>query len=49
MTELTVNSFTARFIARYGCDEYYRHNEELMFYERQTEIIKDLEALEMTI
>ena len=49
VTELTVNSFTARFIARYGCDEYYRHNEELMFYERQTEIIKDLEALEMTI
>lgn len=49
VTELTSNGFSARFIARYGCEEYYRHNEELMFYQRRTEIIKDLEKLQMEL
>lgn len=47
VTELTATVYTARFIARYGSREYYRHNEELMFYERQTEIIKELKQLDM--
>lgn len=46
VTELTVNYHTARFIARYGSSAYYRHSEELMFYQRQTEIIRRLEELE---
>lgn len=46
VTELTAGWYSARFISRYGCSAYYRHNEELMFYERQTEIIKQLELLE---
>jgi len=46
VTELTADYYTARFIARYGSPAYYRHNEELMFYQRQTEIIRRLEALE---
>ncbi len=49
VTELTANPFSARFIARYGCDEYYRHNDELMFYQRSTQIIRELEKLEMEI
>lgn len=49
VTELSAGYFSARFISRYGCDAYYRHNSELMFYERQTEIIKDLEKLEMSL
>lgn len=46
VTEMTANWYTARFIARYGCESYYRHSEELMFYERQTEIIQELTALD---
>ena len=46
VTELTVNYHTARFIARYGSEAYYRHNEALMFYQRQTEIIRELERME---
>ncbi|MBR5474907.1 MAG: AAA family ATPase [Lachnospiraceae bacterium] len=49
VTELTVNCHTARYIGRYGCEAYYRHNQELLFYQRQTEIIKELEQLEMEI
>lgn len=45
VTELTVHYHAARFIARYGCDAYYRHNQELMFYQRKTAIIRELEQL----
>ena len=47
VTELTVNVHTARFISRYGCEEYYRHNQELLFYERQKELIIQIENLEL--
>ena len=46
ITELTVNWYAARFISRYGSEAYYRHNEALMFYQRQTEIIKQIELME---
>ena len=49
VTEMTISWYAARFISRYGCDAYYHHNEELMFYERQTEIIKQLEQLETEV
>ena len=47
VTELTMNQHSARFIGSYGCDEYFKHNKELLFYERQQEIIERLEALEL--
>ena len=45
VTELTVNYYTARFIARYGCESYYKFNEEMMFYQRQTDIIRRIESI----
>ena len=47
VTELTINYYGARFISRYGCKEYFAHNKELLFYERQKEIIRELENLEL--
>lgn len=47
VTELTVNWYAARFILRYGCEAYYHHNEGLMFYQRQTELIRQIELLEL--
>lgn len=46
VTELTISYYGARFISRCGCKEYFAHNKELLFYERQKEIITELEALE---
>lgn len=46
ITEVTINPYAARFISRYGCKEYFAHNKELLFYERQIEIMKDIETLE---
>lgn len=45
VTELTANGMSAMFISRYGCESYFKHNKELLFYERQTEIIKQIEDL----
>lgn len=47
VTELTINYYAATFISRYGCDAYFTHNQELLFYERQQEIISQLESLEL--
>jgi len=47
VTELTISYYGARFISRYGCKEYFAHNKELLFYERQKEIIRELETLEL--
>ncbi|MBQ1985603.1 MAG: ATPase, partial [Clostridia bacterium] len=47
VTELTISYYGAHFISRYGCKEYFSHNKELLFYERQKEIIRELESLDL--
>lgn len=47
VTELTANPGCARFISRYGCKEYFKHNKDLLFYERQQEIDKVIEKLKL--
>lgn len=46
VTELTINYYSVQFISRYGCKEYFNHNKELLFYERQKEIIAEIENLD---
>jgi hypothetical protein len=47
VTELTVNTYSSAFISRYGCPKYFDHNKELLFYERQQEIIAKLDSLDL--
>ena len=47
VTELTISYYGAHFISRYGCKEYFAHNKELLFYERQKEIIIQLDSLNL--
>lgn len=47
VTELTINHYSAHFISRYGCKEYFAHNKELLFYDRQKEIIRELDTLDL--
>ncbi len=47
VTELTISYYGAHFISRYGCDEYFQHNKELLFYERQKKLIAEVENLEL--
>ena len=45
VTELTVNRTVAWFIGRYGSEKYFRHNKELLFYERQKELIGEIKEI----
>lgn len=47
VTELTISYYGTHFISRYGCKEYFDHNKELLFYERQKEIITEIENLSL--
>ena len=49
VTELTISHYGAHFISRYGCKEYFAHNKELLFYERQKEIIRKLDNLDLNV
>ncbi|HAG70018.1 MAG TPA: ATPase [Lachnospiraceae bacterium] len=45
VTELTVNPYTSRFIARFGSADYERHQKELMITERQVDMQKQAREL----
>ena len=45
VTELTANSDSASFISIYGCDEYFKHNKNLLLDERSAEIDRQLHKL----
>ena len=45
VTELTVNYSSAKFIAEHGCDAYYRYNKKFLLYERNRELMDELNAL----
>ncbi len=47
VTELTANPYSARFIGKYHVEEYFIHDKELMFQQRQLEITSEIEKLEL--
>ncbi len=47
VTELTVNSYSARFIAAFGSPDYRRHNKELMLTERSDDIKAQIAELKL--
>ncbi|MBQ8497743.1 MAG: AAA family ATPase [Clostridia bacterium] len=49
VTELTINRYSAHFVSRYGCDEYYANNKELLFYDRHKEIVRELDSLDLNL
>ena len=47
LSELTEDSGASRFIARYGCEEYYQFSDELMVQDRQDQILNALLEVEI--
>ncbi len=47
VTSLTASKDAAAFISHFGCEKYFEHNKELLFYERQREIIEELSDLDL--
>ena len=47
VTELTVHTTSAQFIATFGCPDYQRHTEELMLSERSDRIRSEIAELKL--
>ncbi len=47
VTELTVNTYGAQFIATFGSPDYQKHNQELMLSERQDEMLSKIAKLNL--
>ncbi|MCD8068837.1 MAG: AAA family ATPase [Lachnospiraceae bacterium] len=47
VTELTVNQYSSRYIAMYGCEPYKRHSDVLMLDERQNRLRENIKRLEL--
>lgn len=45
VTELTVGKHSSAFLATFGCEDYSRHNQELMLSERQNDLSAQIAAL----
>lgn len=43
ITELTAGYYSVRFISENGSEKYYRYNKELLFEEKQKDILRDIE------
>jgi DNA polymerase III delta prime subunit len=48
VTELTANTWDARFIARFGSDKYYEYNKKLDFRERRKDILQRIDSLDLS-
>lgn len=46
VTELTAAGDSARFIAQFNSPGYFRHNAQLLFYERQIQVISEINRIE---
>ena len=47
VTELTVRYYCAKFITKFGCEEYFAHNRDLLFYERKQELLTEISELNL--
>ncbi|MDR1050702.1 MAG: MoxR family ATPase [Deltaproteobacteria bacterium] len=45
VTELTAGYYSARFIGHYGCESYFRHNADVLFDEREKNILSQISQL----
>ena len=46
VAEMTTRYAAAKFISTFGSDEYFKHNKEILFYERKQDLLKKIEELE---
>ena len=46
VTELTVRYYCAKFISKFGCQAYFKHNQDLLFYERKQALLAEISDLE---
>ena len=45
VAELTTRYAAAKFISTFGSDSYFKHNKEVLFYERKQELLSKIDEL----
>ena len=48
VTDLSVNRYGMAFINAHGCERYFAHNEDLLFYERGADLADRINRLDLT-
>lgn len=48
VTDLSANKYGMAFINEHGCDRYFQHNRELLFYERGADLADRINRLDLT-
>jgi hypothetical protein len=46
IAQLTSGNYSARFISRYGSEKYFENSRQMMFYERQKDIMQQIDRLD---
>ena len=49
VTELTISTWGAQFISRYGCKAYYAHNQGLLLDDRTRDLLAQIDELTMPL
>ena len=47
VTDLTVNTYSSRFISKFGSEDYQKQSQELMLTERQTDLVAEIKELNL--
>lgn len=47
VTEVTVRDYCVKLFTKWGCDEYFKYNQDLLFYERNQGLLSEISELDL--
>ncbi len=47
VTEMTINTSISKYIYAHGCKKYYEHNKQLLFEDKQNELMEKIDAINL--
>ena len=47
VTEMTINETISQYIYTHGCAKYYEHNHQLLFEDKQNELLEKIDAINL--
>lgn len=47
VTEITLNTAISKYIYNHGCDKYYQYNKQLLFEDKQNELLEKIDAINL--
>lgn len=47
VTEMTINKVVSKYIFAHGCKKYYEHNKQLLFEDKQNELMEKIDAINL--